>query len=143
MNSSDSSQSSFDLTGKRVVVVEDEGLTQLQLKKMLRIAGMEIVGDAANGAEGVDTVLATHPDIVLMDINMPIMNGLEASRRILSEFPACIVILTAYSQEEYVEEAEQLGVCGYVLKPVTRELLLPQLQKAFEKHEQQADEGEA
>src|SRR5690242_14654533 len=95
-------QSVSVLSGKRVAVVEDEGITQLQLSRILRSQGLEVVGTAADGQEAVEVVLATRPDLVLMDIRMPIMDGLEASERILAEYPVCIVMLTAFSDEEYV-----------------------------------------
>ncbi len=123
-----------DLAGKRVVVVEDEGITQLQIRKILRSKGLEVVGDAANGKEAVEVVLETRPDLVLMDIRMPIMDGLEASRRILAEYKVCIVMLTAFSEDDYQKAAADLGVCGYVIKPMTSESLMPQIQSAFRKH---------
>lgn len=119
------------LRGKRAVVVEDEGLTQLQLKKMLRSEGIEVVGTASNGKEGVEFVLRERPDFVLMDIRMPDMDGLEATERILAEYHVCIVMLTAFSDAGYRQRAEELGACGYVLKPVSIETLMPQLKAAY------------
>lgn len=124
-------ETAFDLTGKRAVVVEDEGITQLQLRRILRSEGVEVVGFASNGREAVEVVLKQRPDFVLMDIQMPIMNGLEAARHILKDYRVCIVILTAFSEEEYVQEAQVMGIGGYVLKPVTKETLLPQLAAAL------------
>lgn len=119
------------LRGKRAVIVEDEGITQLQLKKMLLSHGIQVVGTASNGKEGVDFVLKERPDFVLMDIRMPVMNGLEAIERILAEYSVCIVMLTAYSGEDYRQRAQALGASGYVLKPVIAETLLPQLKAAY------------
>ncbi|HZT42607.1 MAG TPA: response regulator [Chthonomonadaceae bacterium] len=126
-----------DLKGKRAVVVEDEGVTQLQLRRMLRSRGVAVVGVAANGQEAIEVVLRHKPDFVLMDIQMPVMNGLEASRRILEQYPVCIVMLTAFSEEEYLQEAQEIGVSGYVLKPVTTETLLPPLTAALQKFQKQ------
>ncbi len=123
-----------DLAGKRVVVVEDEGITQLQIRKILRAKGLDVVGDAANGKEAVEVVLETRPDIVLMDIRMPIMDGLEASRLILQEFQTCIIMLTAFSEEDYQKAAAEIGACGYVIKPMTSESLMPQIQAAYRKY---------
>src|SRR5579884_604559 len=125
------------LKEKRAVIVEDEGVTQLQLRRILQSAGMKVVGLAANGREAVEVVLEKKPDVVLMDIRMPIMDGLEASRRILQHYRVCIVMLTAFSDEEYQQEAQKLGTCGYVFKPVTAALLLPQLAAALQKFSQQ------
>src|SRR4051794_9509556 len=88
------------LYGRRVVIIEDEGITQLQLRKMLRGVGAEVVAAAANGLIGIEAVLRERPDIVLMDIQMPQMNGLDAAETILRSFRVCIVMLTAYVDED-------------------------------------------
>jgi two-component system, response regulator PdtaR len=119
------------LRGKRAVIVEDEGITQLQLKKLLRAEGIQVVGTASNGREGVEFVLRERPDFVLMDVRMPEMDGLEATERILAEYRVCIVMLTAFSDQEYRQRAGALGACGYVLKPFTAETLVPQLETAY------------
>jgi YesN/AraC family two-component response regulator len=118
------------------VIAEDEGMTQLQLRRILRSEGMEVVGLAANGREALEIVLKKRPDVVLMDIRMPVMDGLEAARRILEYYPVCIVLLTAFSDEEYQQEAQKIGACGYILKPVTAEILIPQLAAALQKFSQ-------
>jgi len=119
------------LAGKRVVICEDEGVTQLQLRRVLTRAGMLVVGAAINGKEGVEITLHERPDIVLMDIRMPVMDGIESARKILESYPVCIVILTAFSDDSYQEEARSLGICGYLVKPITSDTLIPSLQKAF------------
>ena len=124
------------LSGKRIVVVEDEGITQLQLVRILRSEGLQIVGTASDGKEAVEIVLATRPDLVLMDIQMPAMNGLEASERILEKYHVCIILLTAFSDEEYMERAREIGTCGYVLKPITMETLIPKMKAAFRQFHQ-------
>lgn len=121
----------ISLLGKRAVIVEDEGITQLQLSKLLRSEGIKVVGTASNGQEGVELVLQEHPDIVLMDIRMPVMDGLEATERILAEYRVCIVMLTAFSDAAYQQRAVELGACGYVLKPVTIETLMPRIKAAY------------
>lgn len=124
--------SSVNLKGKRAVVVEDEGVTQLQLRRILISEGVEVVGVASNGKEAVDLVRDQNPDFVLMDIRMPVMDGLEATRRILEDHPVCIVMLTAFSDAEYQLEAAAIGTCGYVLKPVTSDTLIPQVRSALQ-----------
>ena len=120
-----------DLTGKRVVVCEDEGVTQMQLRRALVRAGLSVVGSAMNGQEGIEITLRERPDIVLMDIRMPIMDGLEAARQILAAYPVCIVMLTAFADETYQEQAKALGASGYIHKPITSDVLVPMLQEAF------------
>jgi len=123
----------LSLLGKCAVIVEDEGITQLQLRKLLRSEGIKVVGTASDGQEGVELVLKERPDFVLMDIRMPVMDGLEATERILAEYRVCIVMLTAFSDEAYRQQATELGACAYVLKPVTVETLMPQLKAAYHK----------
>jgi response regulator NasT len=127
----------LELKGKRAVVVEDEGVTQLQLRKILQSQGVEVVGVASNGSDAVKLVLRIKPEIVLMDIQMPVMDGLEASRRILESYRVCIVLLTAFSEEQYQQEARTIGISGYVLKPVTSDTLIPQLAAALQRFSQQ------
>ena len=118
--------------GKRVVIVEDEGITQMQLRRMLKHVGLIVLDSAVNGPEGVEIVLRERPDIVLMDIRMPgAFDGLEAARRILAEVNVCIIMLTAFSDEEYRKQAEAVNTCGYVIKPVTTESLIPEIEVAF------------
>lgn len=124
------------LKGKRAVICEDEGITQLQLRRALARAGLMVVGTAGNGQAAVEVVLRERPELVLMDIRMPIMDGLEATRRILAEYRPCIIILTAFADEESQKEGRQLGACGYIIKPVTAESLLPQLEAAYRKFQQ-------
>ncbi|MDX1935093.1 MAG: response regulator [Capsulimonadales bacterium] len=119
------------LPGKRVLIVEDEGLTQAQLRKLMTNAGMKVVGSAVNGAQGLEIALRERPDLVLMDINMPVMDGLEATRRLLAEMSVCVVMLTAFSDQETRSRAWAFGASGYILKPVDRTILLPQLESAY------------
>ena len=126
----------FSLAGKRAVIVEDEGITQLQLRRILQSERVEVVGLAANGRDAVQIVLETKPDLVLMDIRMPIMDGLEAARRILEQYRVCIVMLTAFSDDEYRQQAEDIGTCGYIVNPVTATMLVPELASALQKFSQ-------
>jgi AmiR/NasT family two-component response regulator len=123
---------SLVLAGKRVVVVEDEGITQMQLRRMLKNAGLTVLASAGNGEEGVETVLRERPDLVLMDICMPgPFDGLEAARRILAEYHVCLVMLTAFSDDNYRKRSAEIRTCGYVVKPITTESLIPLLEAAF------------
>ena len=119
------------LCGKRIVVCEDEGMTQMYLQRVLTRAGLVIAAAAGDGRAGVGAVLRERPDLVLMDVQMPVMDGLEAARQILTQFRVCIVMLTAFSTPEYEESARALGVAGYAYKPVISGALLSQLQQAY------------
>lgn len=124
----------FPLSGKHVVVVEDEGIIQMQIGKCLRRLGMKIVGTANNGEEGIALCLKERPEIVLMDVNLPgTINGLEAAKQILSQYHPCLIVLTAYS--EYAEEARNIGSCGYIVKPIDNVTLRHQLRAAYQLHQ--------
>lgn len=124
-------QEAFSLEGKGIVIVEDEGITQMQLQRIAGGAGLKVLGSAANGKSGVDVVLSKHPDIVLMDINMPVMDGLEATKLILERLNTCVILLTAFSDNECRQRAKELKTGGYIVKPVTREVLIPQIEDAY------------
>ncbi len=118
------------LSGKRIVIIEDEGVTQMQLRMILTRAGLRVIGAASRGEDAVDLVLKERPDLVLMDIKMPgQIDGLEAARQILAQHHVCIVMLTAY--DTHRAEAAQIGACGYVIKPVNSASLVPELERAF------------
>jgi two-component system, response regulator PdtaR len=120
------------LAGKRVVIVEDEGMTQIHLQRMLTHLGLVVAGTARTGAEAVAVVLRERPDVVLMDIKMPgDIDGLEATRQILTQLPVCILVVTAYI--EHRSEAEQIGAAGYILKPIHSAALLSNMEAAWEK----------
>ncbi len=131
------------LRNKQVVIVEDEGLTQIHLRKTCLLAGMQVVGMAGDGEQGVQQVLQTRPDLVLMDIKMPILDGLSAAARILQELSVCVVLFTAYDLEDYQEQAEALGTCGYIFKPVSANSLIPQLEAAYTRFQHRAEQENA
>ena len=101
----------------QVLIVEDEALVSEMIRGVLQEAGYEIVGEAANGREALDLAQSLHPDVILMDIEMPDMDGLAATRRIFETHPIPVVILTAHETPELVVEASKVGVGAYLLKP--------------------------
>ena len=108
----------------RIMVVDDSGLTVKKMAKMLEGLGHEVAAVAATGQEAVDAYAAVAPDIVAMDITMPDLDGIEATRRIMAVSPgACIVIVTSHGQEQMVMDAIEAGAKGYILKPVKQEKL--------------------
>lgn len=116
------------LVGKRVVIAEDEAITMMQLQLLLKQAGLQVVGRAKNGKEAVDIILRERPDVVLMDIRMPLMDGLEAADRILSVYHPCLLFVTGF--DEYREQALASKACGYVLKPILPAALLDEIRHA-------------
>src|SRR5881628_632100 len=101
----------------RILVAEDETIIRLDLCALLRVAGHEVVAEARDGEEAVAFAQQHEPDLAIMDVKMPRLDGIEAARRILDERPIPIVMLTAYGQEELVSRAVEAGVFGYLVKP--------------------------
>ena len=105
---------------KTVVLCEDEAVTIMQLKRLLEREGYQVVAVAKDGRDSVGEVLRERPDIVLMDINLPNLDGIEATRRILSTYATyqpCVIMVTAYDDEDHRLRAMAAGACGYVVKP--------------------------
>jgi response regulator NasT len=113
-----------------VVVVEDESLIRLDLVEMLTEAGYEVVGQAGDGETGVRLVRELRPDLVLMDVKMPVLDGISAAEALAEDCIAPIVLLTAFSQSDLVERALSAGVQGYVVKPFTLAELRPAIEIA-------------
>ncbi|GAA1113581.1 response regulator transcription factor [Kribbella jejuensis] len=108
----------------RVVIADDQALVRTGFRMILTARGIEVVGEAADGAEAVDAVRRLHPDVVLMDIRMPTMDGLEATRRIAAIPSECrVLILTTFDLDQYVYAALAAGASGFLLKDVTPEHL--------------------
>jgi len=120
----------------KVLIAEDETIIRLDLKGLLEGAGFEVCAEARDGEEAVRLARETEPDVALLDVKMPRLDGIEASRRILDERPIPIVMLTAYSQEELVSRAVEAGVFGYLVKPFREADLLPAILAASARHEE-------
>jgi two-component system, response regulator PdtaR len=114
----------------RVVLVDDEALIRMGMRVMLQDLGYAVVGEAADGQEAIERVAALDPDVVIMDIKMPGMDGLEATRRIMATHPVPIIVLTAYNQRSLVEEAADSGVLAYLMKPVREAEIAPAIEVA-------------
>jgi AmiR/NasT family two-component response regulator len=112
-------------TRLRVLVAEDEALIRLDLAEMLAEAGYDVVGQASNGEQALDMARELVPDVVMMDVKMPVLDGISAAERIGKERIAPVVMVTAFSQKALVEQARDAGVMAYVVKPFTQADLPP------------------
>src|SRR5438128_2822299 len=122
----------------RVLVAEDETIIRLDLRDLLERSGFEVCAEARDGEEAVALARSEQPDMAIMDVKMPKLDGIEAARRILDERPIPIVMLTAYGQDELVQRAAEAGVFGYLVKPFREQDLLPAIHAARARHEELA-----
>ena len=118
------------LKGLRILLADDEALLRLDLREMLTEAGHKIIGEAANGLEAVELARKLKPELVIMDVKMPIMDGLTAAQTLAQENIAPVLLLTAYSQQDIVEKAKEAGVIAYLVKPIREEQLFPAMEIA-------------
>ena len=127
----------------RVVIAEDEAIIRLDLKEILESEGYDVVGETGRGDEAVELVAQHHPDLAILDVKMPGLDGIEAARRISSEHRTAALILTAFSQRNLIEDARDAGVAAYLVKPFQRSELIPAIEVAiarFEEHRAIEDE---
>ena len=120
----------------RILIAEDETIIRLDLRDLLERSGHEIVAEARDGEEAVAFAREHEPELAIMDVKMPRLDGIEAARRILDERPIPIVMLTAYGQDELVSRAVEAGVFGYLVKPFRESDLLPAIRTATARHEE-------
>ena len=116
----------------RIVVAEDEALIRMDLVEMLNEAGYEVLAQAADGLQAIDLVKEYKPDLAILDVKMPILDGISAAEEIISYCP--VLMLTAFSQRELVDRARDAGVMAYVLKPFTINDLIPAIEIAISRH---------
>src|SRR6266566_6244630 len=122
----------------RILVAEDETIIRLDLRDLLERAGFEVCAEARDGEEAIELARSELPDLAIMDVKMPRVDGIEAARRILDERPIPIVMLTAYGQDELVSRAVEAGVFGYLVKPFREQDLVPAIATARARHEELA-----
>jgi response regulator NasT len=118
----------------RIVVAEDEALIRMDLVEMLNEAGYEVLAEAADGAHAIELVKEFKPDLAILDVKMPMLDGISAAEEIISFCP--VLMLTAFSQRELVDRARDAGVMAYVLKPFTINDLIPAIEIAISRHVQ-------
>lgn len=119
-----------------ILIADDEALIRLDLREMLMDAGHKVIGEAADGQQAVKLARELKPDFIIMDVKMPIMDGLAAAEIIGEENIAPILLLTAYSQQDIVDKASKAGVSAYLVKPVREEQLFPAMEIAFSRFAQ-------
>ncbi len=115
----------------RVVIAEDEAIVRLDLKETLEEEGYEVVGETGRGDEAVELVRQHSPDVAILDIKMPGLDGLTAAREIAGERVAAVLILTAFSQRDLIEKARDAGALAYLVKPFQRSELIPAVEVAL------------
>ena len=116
----------------RIVVAEDEALIRMDLIEMLGEAGYEVVAQASDGAQAIELVQEHKPDLAILDVKMPVLDGISAAEEIIATCP--VLMLTAFSQRELVDRARDAGVMAYVLKPFTINDLVPAIEIAISRH---------
>ena len=117
---------------RTAIVADDEPITRLDISQMLEELGFQVLGQASDGFDAVELCRAHHPDVALLDVRMPIFDGLGAAETIVNEeLSGCVILLTAFSDPELVERAGKAGVTGYLVKPVDQRLILPTVEVAI------------
>jgi len=117
-----------------VVIAEDEAIIRLDLKELLEEEGYDVVGETGRGDEAIELVRDLVPDLVILDVKMPGLDGLSAARQIASERLAAVLILTAFSQRDLVEQARDAGALAYLVKPFQKSDLMPAIEVALARH---------
>lgn len=120
---------------KRILLVEDESIIRMDLKVILESEGYDVIQEANDGERAVEYAFTHKPDLILMDIKMPKLNGLKASEIIGKQMDIPIIIITAYSQKEFVENAQQDNIVGYLVKPIAKANLIPAIEVALHQSE--------
>ncbi|HMC41089.1 MAG TPA: response regulator [Acidimicrobiales bacterium] len=115
----------------RVVIAEDEAIVRLDLKEIMEEEGYEVVGETGRGDEAVEIVRSQKPDLAILDVKMPGMDGLSAAREINAERLCAVLILTAFSQRDLIEQARNAGALAYLVKPFQKSELLPAIEMAI------------
>ena len=123
----------------RILIAEDETIIRLDLRGLLEAAGFEVCAEARDGEEAIELARSEQPDLAVLDVKMPKVDGVEAARRILDERPIPIVMVTAYAERDLIARAVEAGVFGYLVKPFRETDLLPAIETARARHEELAE----
>lgn len=120
----------------RIVIADDEPIILLDLRQMLEELGISVVGEASDGRQAVEKVRQLKPDLAILDVKMPEMDGIEAARLLHEERLAPVILLTAYSDNELIQRAKQAGVYGYLVKPFKQADLMPAIEVALARYQE-------
>ncbi|MBM4457014.1 MAG: response regulator [Chloroflexi bacterium] len=120
----------------RILIADDESIRLLSLRGQLTALGHQVVAEASTGEEAISMAILTRPDLAILDIRMPVIDGIEAAERITQVRPIPIILLTAYSEAQLVERAAQSSISAYLMKPVSEEDLLPAITLALARFQQ-------
>ena len=120
----------------KVVIAEDEAIIRLDLKESLEAEGYAVIGETGRGDEAIDLVRMLEPDLIILDIKMPGMNGIDAAKVISDEGLAAVILLSAFSQQDLIKEASNAGVLAYLVKPFQRSDLVPSIELALGRFEE-------
>ena len=120
----------------KAVIAEDEQLTRTIIRARLEKLGHTVVAEAGDGAQAIEAARTHKPDVIIMDIKMPVMDGIEAARRIINETPCAILFLSSFNEQELVEHASETGALAYLMKPFRKEDLAPALEMAVRRFKQ-------
>ena len=122
---------------RKIIVVDDEPITRMDICEILREANYDVVAEAGDGFDAIEQSKKYNPDFVIMDVKMPILDGLKAAKVITEQkLSRGIVLLTAYSNKEFIEEAKNIGIIGYIVKPIDKKSFIPNLEIIFNKQEE-------
>lgn len=114
-----------------IMVVDDESIIRMDLKEMLLESGYDVIAEANSGDAAIELAAKHRPDLIIMDVKMPGMSGIKASRIIQQSFGIPVMLLTAYSRDELIEEAKNSSVVGYLVKPISKRSLIPAIEIAL------------
>ncbi|HSV75061.1 MAG TPA: response regulator [Chthonomonadales bacterium] len=123
-------------TRQRVVIADDEPLIRMDLRKMLEDAGYDVVAESGDGAAALEAARSLRPDVVILDIKMPVMDGIDAAKLISEERIAPVILLTAYSQGDLIDRAKEAGVYSYMVKPFKQSDVVPAIEVALSRWEE-------
>ena len=123
----------------RIIIADDESLIRMDLREMLSHLGYDVIGEATDGREAVDLADKLRPDLVIMDIRMPEVDGISAAQELASRRIAPVVLLTAYSEQSLIGRAKDAGVCGYLVKPFRETELMPVIELALSRFREMCD----